>query len=260
MTTKFLEVPKAATSSFERWIAKEYLAEYFSGLQEDERHVIQYFCNEMRSAQPGPVLFFGCGPGLNHVFLSAPYQTELVLADYLRTNLDELDTWLREKENAHDWSDFVRYTLLCESGVEPDQAAIDQRMAVIRAAKIRLMIADASASDPMGPASRGQFATVLSPFCAESITSDKGDWARYSRNIASLVRPGGLMLVAALRLSEQYRVGPRHFPSANIDETELGEILLQDFRPDTIRIEVHEVPQHREQGYSGILLARAQKF
>jgi hypothetical protein len=260
MTTKFFEAPEPEISSFDRWIAKDYLAEYFSGLQEDERQVIQYFCDEMRAAQPGPVLFFGCGPGLNHVFLSAPYQTELVMADYLRANLDELDAWMQGKPDAHDWTDFVRYTLQCESGVEPDDDAINKRMADIRAAKTRLMIADASARDPMGAASREQFATVLSPFCAESITADKSEWVRYSRNIASLVRPGGLMLVAALRRSEQYRVGTRHFPSANIDETELRGVLLQDFRPDTIKIEVRKVPQHREQGYSGILLARAQKF
>ena len=260
MSTKFFEAPDPEISSFDRWVAKDYLAEYFSGLNEDERQVIRYFCHEMRAAESGPVLFFGCGPGLNHVFLSAPYQTELVMADYLRANLDELDAWLKGKPDAYDWTEFVQYTLRCESGVEPDQEAIDKRMATIRGAKARLMRADASLSDPMGAASRGHFATVLSPFCAESITSDKDEWIRYSRNIASLVRPGGLMLIAALRRSQQYRVGARHFPSANIDESDLRAVLRHDFRPDTIKVEVRQVPQHREQGYSGILLARAQKL
>jgi hypothetical protein len=54
-------------------------------------------------------------------------------------------------------------------------------------------------------------------------------------------------------------VGPRFFPSANVDENDLREILAQDFSPDTIEVEVREVPEHRAQGYAGILLARARK-
>jgi hypothetical protein len=259
MTTKPVEILGPEISNFDRWVPRDYLTEYFHGLQEDERHVIRYFCNEMRAAAPGPVLFFGCGPGMNHAFVSAPYLTELVLADYLRANLDEIEAWVRNRPGAYDWTDFVRYTLRCESGEDPTGEAIDARVAAIRAANINLVIADAGLTDPMGAAYRGYFASVLSPFCAESITADKAVWARYSRNIASLVRPGGLMLTAALRRSQHYRVGSRYFPSANIDEADLRAALAKDFHPDTIKVEVREVPQHREQGYSGIVLARAQK-
>lgn len=259
MLSTAVEPTASEISSFDRWVSRDYLNEYFRGLHEDEREVIRYFCDELRGAERGPVLYFGCGPGLNHVFLSAPVQTELVLADYLRENLDELDAWLRQAPGAHDWTEFVRYTLLCETGVEPDDAAVHARMAAIRSAQPRLAIADAAATDPMGAEYRGYFSTVLSPFCAESITADKVAWARYSRNISSLVRPGGLLLTAALRRSQQYRVGNRHFPSANIDETDLRDVLARDFDADSIAVEVREVPEHREQGYCGILLARARK-
>lgn len=246
-------------SSFDRWVPKDYLNEYFSGVNEDERQVIRYFCDELRLAERGPVLTFGCGPGLSHVFATAPYQTELVLADYLRGNLDELDAWLRGDPHAHDWNEFVRYTLRCESDVEPDPVAVSSRMAALRSANVRLALADAGERDPLGPQFRGHFATVLSPFCAESITADKQAWARYCQNISSLVRPGGLMLTAALRRSRQYRVGTRYFPSADIDENDLRDVLARDFDPETVAVEVREVPQHLEQGYAGILLARARK-
>jgi len=122
------------TSRFDDWIPRDYLAEYFSELQEDERPVIRYFVEQVRGAQAGPVLLFVCGPGLSHVFLTA-----------------------------------------------------------------------------------------------------------------------------ALRRSQRYRVGPRHFPSADIDESELRHLLARDFHPAAVQVEALDVPEQEAHGYSGILLARARK-
>jgi NNMT/PNMT/TEMT family len=81
------------TSAFDSWIPRDYLAEYFSELQQDERLVLRYFVEQMREVEVGPVLLFGCGPGLNHAFLTAPYFSELVLSDYLARNLAEIEAW-----------------------------------------------------------------------------------------------------------------------------------------------------------------------
>lgn len=246
-------------SSFNEWVPQDYLAEYFNQLQQDERHVIRYFVEQLRSAELGPVLCFGCGPGVNHAFLTVPYATELVLADYLPGNLDQIELWRRKLPAAHDWTDFVRFTLVCESGTDPSRSEISTRSEATRTALTRLVLADAGLIDPLGKAFRGQFATVLSPFCADSATDNKAVWARYSRNIASLVRPGGLMLTAALAHCEGYRVGSRYFPSANIGPADLRAVLAEDFVPDTIEVETREATEQHEQGYSSVLLARARK-
>ena len=245
--------------SFTEWVPRDYLAEYFNEVQEDERHAIRYFVEQMRDAPAGPVLCFGCGPTLHHVFLTALRPNELYLADYLPRNLEEIDRWRRQDAGAHDWSLFVRYTLLCETGTEPGDPAIATRTEALRRSIAGLVPADAGLVDPLGAEYRGRFATVLSPFCADSATDDKGVWTRYSRNIASLVRPGGLMLVSALRRCRRYRVGKRFFPSADIDESDMRRVLGQDFLPETVSVEVRQTPEHSDQGYAGIILARARK-
>lgn len=78
-------------SSFDKWNPRDYLAEYFGEVHEDERPVIRYFAEQMKSAAMGEVLFFGCGPVLSQVFLAAPYATRIVLADYLHGNLAETE-------------------------------------------------------------------------------------------------------------------------------------------------------------------------
>jgi hypothetical protein len=249
----------AERGAYDDWVARDYLGEYYKDVQQDERSTIRYFVEGMRDAEAGPVLCFGCGPTLHHVFLAVPRMTEVYLADYLPQNLEELERWRRQDPSAHDWTPFVRYTLECETGREPTGADIDARTAALRRMIGGLVHADAARADPLGKEFRGRFATVLSPYCAEAATEDKAEWVRYARNIASLVRPGGLFLTAAVRHCRSYKAGERFFPATDIDEDDLGGVMRMDFRPDSVHVEVCEVPDHRNQGFSGTLLARGIK-
>jgi len=249
----------ADRGAYAKWVPSDYLAEYYRELQEDERSTSRYFVEQIRAASAGPMLCFGCGPTLHHVFLAAPHMTEIYLADYLPANLAEIERWRRKEPGAHDWKPFVRYTLQCESGADPTAAQIDERMELLRKKIVGLVHADASLEDPLGSAYRGRFAAVLSPYCAEAATSDRAQWVQYCRNIASLVRADGLFLTSAVRLCQQYKAGDRYFPATPIDETDLREVLLNDFQPDTVEVEVREVLDHANQGFSGILLGRGVK-
>jgi hypothetical protein len=54
------------------WVPKEYLADYYSVVQPDELQTIAFFVDAMEEVAPDePVLFFGVGPTLHHVFLAA---------------------------------------------------------------------------------------------------------------------------------------------------------------------------------------------
>jgi hypothetical protein len=249
----------AERGDFDDWVPSDYLNEYYAELQEDERSTLRYFVEQFRAAPRGPVLCFGCGPTLHHVFLAAPYATEIYLADYVPENLAEIERWRAQAPGAHDWSPFVRYVLQCEAGAEPSAAEVDARMTLLRKKIAGLQHADANLGDPLGSEFRARFAVVLSPYCAESATSDKATWTQFCRNIASLVAPGGLFLTSALRLCSGYKSGGRFFPATPIDVPELRHVLLQDFRADSVQIETHELHDHAAQGFSGILLARAIK-
>lgn len=249
----------AEPSAFDDWVPSEYLAEYYNDLQEDERSTLRYFVEQIRAAPPGPVLCFGCGPTLHHVFLAAARMTEVYLADYVPENLAEIERWRRQEPGAHDWSPFVRYTLQCESGADPSDAEIAARTDLLRKKIVAPVHADASLSDPLGSDFRARFSAVLSPYCAEAATTDKVSWARFCRNIASLVHEDGLFMTLAVRRCHRYKAGNRFFPAAYIDENDLRAVLLQDFRADSVEVEVREVPDHESQGFSGILLARGIK-
>ena len=73
------------------------------------------------------------------------------------------------------------------------------------------------------------------------------------RNIAGLVRPGGLFVTAALRHSTGYVVGGKTFPSASVDEADLRRVLEPDFDWDHGVIEVNDLSAHRSHGYTSVV-------
>ena len=180
----------------------------------------------MRETAPDePILFFGTGPTLHHVFLSADRASEIHLADYLPQNLAAIERWLQRDPGAHDWRPFVRYTLECEGERAPTEAQLAEREELTRAKVTRLLEADAGDREPVGE----RYGTVVSAYCADSATADRATWEAYMRHIAGLVRPGGVFITAALRRSRSYLVGGKEFPSADVDEHDLRAVLEPEF-------------------------------
>ena len=77
------------------------------------------------------------------------------------------------------------------------------------------------------------------------------------QRIAELVRPGGLLLVAALRRSRGYVVDGKTYPSANVDEADLRAVLEPRFGRGNLAIRACKIDGTAAKGYSGIVLARA---
>ena len=238
------------------WVPGEYLEDYYAEVEPDEVETIAFFADAIRDTQPGePILFFGTGPTLHHVFLSADRASEIHLADYLPQNLAEIERWLERDADAHDWRPFVRYTLECEGLDAPTEEELAQREELTRGKVTRLLQADARDRDPVGE----RYATVVSAYCADSATADRATWEAYMRHIAGLVEPGGVFITAALRRSRSYLVGGKRFPSADVDEHDLRAVLEPDFDCGDGAIQVREVPEHARLGYSGIVLACARR-
>ena len=255
LTRIFLRVKSSHASFDTDWVPKEYLDDYYSSLEPDEVETIAFFVDAMKRAEPHtPVLFFGVGPTLHHVFLAAEKASEIHLGDYLPENLGEIERWIQRDDDAHDWRPFVRYTLECEGLVSPTSDEISEREELTRAKITKLLEVDARKSEPLCE----RYETVISAYCADSATADRGTWQSYMNHIGGLVRPGGTFITAALRRCRGYIVGGKSFPSANVDEHDLRVALEPSFDRDSTLIEVRELAEHESKGYSGIVLARAQ--
>jgi hypothetical protein len=151
----------------------------------------------------------------------------------------------------------VRYTLECEGLERPAAEEITFREEMTRARITKLLHVDLRRENAVGVDGTRQYATVISAYCADSATSDKAEWAAYMQRIAGLVRPGGLLLVAALRRSRGYVVGGKTFPSADVDEADLQAVLEPRFGRGNLTIQARKLNGAATKGYSGVVLACA---
>jgi NNMT/PNMT/TEMT family protein len=263
ITKVFLHMRSARVpyASFDTdWVPKEYLTDYYSVVEPDERETIAFFVAAMKHVKRGePILFFGVGPTLHHVFLAAGRASEIHLADYLPANLREIERWIERDPDAHDWRAFVRYTLECEGLSNPTAEEIRQREEITRAKITRLLQVDAARVNPLGRRNAKRYATVISAYCADSATDDRATWEAFMRHISDLVAPGGTFVTAALRRCRFYLVGGKPFPSANVDEHDIGAVLEPEFGGQRGSTEVRHLPEHEALGYSGIVLAWARR-
>jgi hypothetical protein len=241
-------------ASFETdWVPAQYLSDYYRAVEPDEIATIAFLVESLRSApRDEPVLVFGVGPTLHHVFAAAEIASEIHLGDYLPANLDEIQRWVDRAPGAHDWRPFVYYTLQCEGIVRPSDDEVSSREDLTRKKITQLLRVDAMHARPVDR----RYATVISPYCADSATDNLATWRRLMRNITGLVRPGGLFITAALHRCSGYTVGGRRFPSANVDEPDFRAVLRRDFDP---LIEVCPTGQDATHGYASVVLCRARR-
>lgn len=245
------------------WHPKEYLSEFYDpkSILPDELEAIKFQVDLCKTLKGNPItLDFGAGPTAHRAIVVAPYVSEIHVADYLLENLAELQQWVYAAKNSHNWDRYIAYILQCEGIERPSDAQILQRANLARGKITRFIQADAAQRYPLGEEYHEYYSFVYSGFCADSATADKKTWTLYMRNIASTVAAEGTFFTAALRKTSHYKSGCHYFPSANVDENDLWDVLRHDFSPESMRIEVKEIPEMMVHGFSGIMLACAKKY
>src|SRR3989344_5449670 len=247
---------KIAIASWKRWSPTAYLREFYVGeVVPDEIETIAFLVKLAKKIPVGQkILEFGCGPTLHHIFPFVPYVSEIHMVDFLKSNLNEVNKWVSSIEGAHNWDKYIAYTLRCE-GIKriTSRDILKRRRETIK--KITsIEQADARRNNPLGKNIHELYPIVISCYCADSATNNHKDFKIFIRNIVSLLKPGGIFIIACLRKASYYRSGNLYFPSANVDENLLRRILEYDFSPKTIKIFTKRLTAHKEQGYTSIIL------
>jgi hypothetical protein len=261
-----------AVADYSQWQAQDYFKTYYSEVVlPDEQVVLAYQIETLKRIEHsfGRGLEYGCGPTLHRAIAAARYAFRIDMADWLPDNLAQVREWVNSTSANTDWNLFTDYILTCENREEASNATRkeamdagriqrreDQARKVIR----NLQVSDARWRHPMGPARQGFYDLLVSGFCLDAVSSDKGVWHGCMSNVLSTLHEGGLLILHALYRCKAYKVGDRMFPGADLSEDDLVESLLANgFDRSGMDVHVIPCPDNVQYGYSGILVASARK-
>ena len=251
------EDTRASAAGFSRWNPAAYLATYYAKVEPEEHHTLRFLVREAQKlSSAATILEFGVGPTLHHVLPLAPRVAQIHVADLLPANLEAVRQWCVGEPGAFEWREFTREVLRYEGIRSPSVAEIDAREQLTRERLTLRLLGDARLRHPLGLKYSRRYDCVVSCYCADSATADKEEWFRYLHNIASLLAPGGLFLIASLRNCSSYTVGSLRFPSPAIDEYDIRCALAElDFETRSIELRVCDVPEQAHHGFQSIVLA-----
>jgi hypothetical protein len=203
------------------------------------------------------LLDFGGGPTVYTLITAATRAKEIDFCDYLESNLAEVQKWLRREPSAYNWTHFIKTTLVLE-GRDYSPESVTWREDEVRARVKQIMRCDANRRHPLEQIA-AQYDVLVTNFCAESATHNCQQWNRFVRNIASLIKPQGRLIMSALKGAVSYAVGQEVFPAVHIMEEDLIEVLCEaGFIEETIHIE--SVPADRpSRHYQGLMFTTAVK-
>ena len=244
------------------WNPQEYLSQYYSGnyVADDEKANFEFMVTWLKQSQRiyERGIDFGCGCTLHHVMPLVPYVGEIHLADYLPENLVELQKWLDNKPEAHNWDTYFREVLALEGNQDISANDLALRKQQLRRKITALKLGNIRNSQPLPDDST--YDLVVSFYCLEAVTSSKAEWRTLMSNLGRLVAPGGTLFLSAIRKCQFYTVMEKKFPVAAMNETDFTAVLTENgFDPAHTEIQVIQIADWAEQGFDSICIVKAEK-
>ena len=177
------------------------------------------------------VLVFGGGPVVYDLISAACYSDEIIFAEYTAKNRQEVEKWLQNSADSHDWTPFFQFVVKNLEGKKNDEVAI--RESELRKKISHVLPCDIGWEDPVKwpsnlSAQTAMFDVVTTSLCLEvCVTSSEG----YRHAIAKLKRflkPGGYIVLYGVLEETFYMVGQEKFHCFPLSKQLIEETLASE--------------------------------
>jgi nicotinamide N-methyltransferase/methyltransferase len=237
---------------------KEYLREMFSAPDDEDRFSLFFMARVLNSLQDNLYIHeFGGGPTLYSVAALACKARKIHFSDVVDASLQEVRAWLNGKPDAHDWTPYIALALEAE-GSAVTETAIAERAALMRKAVTHLMHCDAQKNPPI-ELENTQYDLVTAHHCTDVAATNIDEWQKVIKNVTTIVRPGGWLMLSVTTGARTYEVGDVIFQCVDLTKEDIQNgLLAAGYLKESIILETYDtVEQSRE--YAGIIMALARR-
>lgn len=247
--------------TFSEFDSKGYLKEYYSNIGPENHGLLKFFVEAYKEVPDDSlILEFGGGPTIYQLITAARNARSIHFSDYLEKNIQEVSMWRRCAKEAFNWSSFVKETLVLEGLGNVTSNDIDARERMMRRKINKFLLCDAFQEDPLGPKYRNHYDLISTNFVADSITTSKEIWEQLMKNVCSMLKKDGSLILTSLKEAEYYVIGDKKFPAVNLTECDLISTIKNLGFQDLFFRSVPAERNHRDenyQGYNGMFFVRA---
>ncbi|XP_078540095.1 nicotinamide N-methyltransferase-like [Lissotriton helveticus] len=156
----------------------------------------------------------GSGPSIHTIISACECFKEIIASDWTDTNRQAYESWLRNEPGALDWTPVI--SMVCE--LEGDRTKCAEKEKKIRATVKQVVKCDVTKNDPLNPVVLPPADCLVTSLCLEAACTDLNSYTQALRNITTLLKTGGHLVMIGVSGSTGYNVGTKLFPDLNLDE------------------------------------------
>lgn len=237
---------------------------YYLGYDEDLMFFLRCyhdaFNNDPRLTRRSPsqrrVLELGCGPVPIYAASAAGYASSITMCEFLPQNRAEIKSWMEAKEEALDWSVFFTYL----ASLDPHRS-VGEIEGQLRSTFKEIIPCDLEMDNPLADAAHSSsYDVVMTNLCLEFVALTKDSYNLLVGRLASLLRPGGVLIMSGALGNSWYLLGDRSYPSVPLKEEDLRAILHSHCLEEvTIETLGRNDPQDKPADHNGIFFLLAQR-
>ncbi|CAN8022387.1 unnamed protein product [Ixodes persulcatus] len=191
----------------------------FSFHQEELHHL---FLSDL--VQGTTLLEVGSGPSVNFACLASIRFKDIVLSDLVEDSRLEIKKWLSNSADAIDWTPRAQQIAALEGFSNINEGATEIAERTRRAIR-KVVPCDILTPGVLPEEDRETFDVVLSCNCLEGSTADHESFQRALFNMAALVKPGGLLVLAGVGGISAYDVGRESFPMVDLTDDVIKQAM-----------------------------------
>ncbi|MBU2513510.1 hypothetical protein KJ966_19385 [bacterium] len=237
----------------------DYLEENYTGPDQEDKFTAEFMTEANKKLDTAPlVLEFGGGPSLLTVATYAELAREIHFSDFVPNSLNEVQRWLNKDPGAFSWRNRIKRILIAEDKFPTDDL-IDVRENDIRSKITKLVVGDATLEKPIGETSV-MYDYINAHHCLDVAATNFDEWCQVMKNIASLLKPKGWLVISITTGTTTYTVGDMKFRCCNLSQDDVRDGFKQaGFDLDTMLIDSIKIPAKIGREYNGMTMAMVQK-
>ncbi|XP_030077010.1 indolethylamine N-methyltransferase [Microcaecilia unicolor] len=156
----------------------------------------------------------GPGPAIYQELSACEVFKEIIAADFTDRNRQYLDKWLKNESGLFDWTPSVKF--VCD--LEGSSGKVVEKQEKLRRTLKQVVKCDVTNRNPLAPLVLPKADAVLTVGCLECACKDLDTYRQVLRNLSSLLKVGGHLIISSILGSTCFTSGSKQFSLLTLDE------------------------------------------